>query len=137
MRVLWKWQRSGIPGSASRTRPTSSVTCDGTPTPIVSASAISNGAAFRHASGDLDDARHRHLALERAAERGRDRDLRADAGGLRGRAAISSQAAIDSSVVTPWLRWLNVSLATTAMPISLQPAAAARSKPLRLSTRPM
>ena len=32
----------------------------------------------------------------------------------------------DSSVPTPWLRRLKVSLATTAMPISLQPAAAAR-----------
>ena len=41
--------------------------------------------------------------------------------------AISSQAATDSSVPTPWLRRLKVSLATTAMPISLQPAATARS----------
>ncbi len=44
-RVLWKWTRTGRSPTASRTRPTISDTCAGTPTPIVSASAISRGRA--------------------------------------------------------------------------------------------
>ena len=51
--------------------------------------------------------------------------------------AMSSQAAMPSSTLQPWLRWLKLSLAAMAMPISVQPAACARSNPLRLSTRPM
>ena len=76
LRVLWKWQRSGMPGTASRTRETSSVTCAGTPTPIVSASAISNGRASATRCDDLDHSLDRHLALERATERRGNRHLR-------------------------------------------------------------
>src|SRR3954453_2467904 len=41
LRVLWKWQPTGTPSAP--TPPTSVSTCDGTPTPTVSASTISSG----------------------------------------------------------------------------------------------
>src|SRR3954468_17664654 len=41
LRVLWKWQPTGTPSAA--TPRTSVSTCDGTPTPTVSASTISSG----------------------------------------------------------------------------------------------
>ena len=55
----------------------------------------------------------------------------------RAACAMSSHCSIDSSVPTRWLRRLKVSLTASAMPISPHPAALARSKPLRLSTKPM
>ena len=51
--------------------------------------------------------------------------------------ATSANTATLSSRVTPWLRRPNVSVATVTTLISLMPALAARSYPLRLSTRPM
>ena len=95
-----------------------------------------DGFAFGERLRECDHARGRHLALERAAEGGRDRDLRADAGGARG-ARDLEPGGDRFRGVAPWLRWLKVSLATTTMPISSQPAASARSKPRRFSTRPM
>ena len=52
-------------------------------------------------------------------------------------AAISRQVRMESALGTPWLRRLNSSVVNTTMPISRQPAAAARSKPARFSTSPM
>src|SRR5688500_15666434 len=47
---------------------------------------------LRDLACDVDDALHRHLALERAAERGRDRDLRADSRGMRSRGDLAPGA---------------------------------------------
>ena len=125
-----------MPGTASRTRDTISATCVGTPTPMVSASAISNGRASatrRATSTTRSTATSPSNGQPNAAETvtwARIPACSADR-------AMSSHAAMDSSVETPWFLRLKVSLATTAMPISLQPAATARSNPRRLSTRPM
>ena len=57
---------------SAATPATSSRTCEGTPTPIVSASTISSGPCA-DSLGQLEHAPRRHRALERAAERGADR----------------------------------------------------------------
>ena len=49
----------------------------------------------------------------------------------------SSTVRTAASVVIPWLRWLNVSLAITTRLTSSTAVAAARSKPRALRTRPM
>jgi hypothetical protein len=107
-----------------------------TPTPMVSASAISKGptSATRLA---ISTTRATGTSPSNGQPNAADTVTCGRIPACFAAAAISSQAAIDWSVVTPWLRRLNVSLATTAMPISLQPAAAARSNPLRFNTSPM
>ena len=114
-----------------------SVTCAGTPAPIESAIAISTGSPAASSTASATTRAGCDFALERAAERGRDRDLRAQPQQPSRRAPSRARPTTDSAVVAPWLRRLKVSVATTTMPISSQPAASARSNPRRFSTRPM
>ncbi len=125
-----------MPGTASRTRETISVTCAGTPTPIVSASAISKGRASATILAS-STTRSTGTSPSNGQPNAADTVTCARIPACCAAAAICSQAFTDSSLDTPLLRWLKVLLATTAMPISLQPAAAARSNPFWFRTSPM
>ena len=117
LRVLWKWQRNACRASALAHARASSVTCAGT------------ADADRVGEADLDAARLRRHAL-RHVDRPARRGISPSNGqpkaaeivtcarmpAARAARAISSHVAMDSSVPTPWLRRLKVSLATTTMP---------------------
>ena len=85
LRVLWKWPRKATPGAASATRPKISRHLSR----HADADRVGNrdleGLGLRDLAGDVDDTLHRHLALERTAERGGYRDLGANSGGMGGR----------------------------------------------------
>jgi hypothetical protein len=134
--VLWKCQRSGRPAATSAATSASARTPAGTPTPIVSASATSSGWAWTHRastsatrSGTTSPSNGQPNAAAMVTV------VRSPA--VRARSAIRVHAAIASSVLTPWLRWLNVSVATTTTLTSSTPARIARSRPRSFSTRPI
>ncbi len=114
----------------------SSLTCVGTATPMVSATAISSGeaAAARSASRITRSA---GTSPSKGHPKAVEMVIWARMPASLASLAMSSQAARPSSTLQPWLRSLKLSLTAMAIPISVQPAAWARSKPLRLSTRPM
>jgi hypothetical protein len=120
----------------ARTASTSLRTSAGTPTPMVSASAILVHAGRDRPPHDPHDLLGGHLALEGAAER------RATVAVTRSpasseRAAVRSKDASACSTVAPWLRWENVSVVTSTMLASSTPAAIARSAPRSFRTSPM
>ena len=114
----------------------SALTCVGTATPMVSATAISSGCPAATRS-----ARRTTLSMGTSPSNGQPKAVEivicARMPAARAARAMSSQASTPSSTLEPWLRWLKLSVAAMAMPTSAQPAACARSKPLRLSTSPM
>ena len=75
-RVLWKWQRSGMPGQCLAESPDEVGHLRG----HAGADRVRNrnldGFALGHFAREGDDARRQHLALEWAAEGGGERDLR-------------------------------------------------------------
>ena len=137
LRVLWKWQRSGMPGSASlQPLPSSSVTCARHADADRIGDRDLDGLAFGERLRELDDARGA-TSPSNGQPNAAEIVTCARTPAARAARAMSSHAATDSAVVAPWLRRLNVSVATTTMPTSSQPAATARSKPRRFSTSPM
>ena len=142
----WRSRCCGCCGSASaagcrarrrrRRRPAPGPAA-GTPTPIVSASASSSGLRLRR-TGPARRRPARRPPRPRTGSRTRPRWSRSCAARPRGPGPRSgSTPRSPSSVSTPWLRRLNVSVATTTTLTSSTPAAIARSSPRSLSTSPI
>ena len=140
LRVLWKCTRSRWPvpccSTTSRTRSTRVRTSVGTATPIVSASAISTPPAAAHCCA-TDSRRPSGISPSYGHPNTVVSVTLAGMPASAAAAATSVQTASAPSVSVPWFLRLNVSLTGTTAFTSSHRAAAARSNPRRLSTRPM
>jgi len=136
LRVLWKCARVMTSGATERTPSSNVRTWLGTPTPTVSAMAISfaPAAAERRASS-------RTRSGGTSPSKGQPNDTAmvtvANSPVDAASATTSSATAVRASVDEFWLALEKPSEAGTTTLISSTPAATARSKPRRLSTRPM